>query len=241
MLSIQGLKLDGPNGGVDVSKVAQKEFVLKVLVKPPKLVYEWSAPELCFGYGRGGFSRAKVEMSTSSVSVSLSEISAQRTRLHVELSDKPTIDIGTQDWDKKQGRRARTKWIGLGDRDIGCEALPNSVRQIFLMARSHELILQHTLPKVQLELSKIQLADAPTVKRPLSEYNQLQKALAVANKKIRKEKMRGSDGARCDGCGLDADSGEDDVDVICGRCLYTACGSCEVHHCRGTCYCKKGW
>ena len=40
MLSIQGLKLDGPNGGVDVSKVAQKEFVLKVLVKPPKLVYE---------------------------------------------------------------------------------------------------------------------------------------------------------------------------------------------------------
>ena len=100
---------------------------------------------------------------------------------------------------------------------------------------------QHTLPKVQLELSKIQLADAPTVKRPLSEYDQLQKALAVANKKIRKEKMRGSDGARCDGCGLDADSGEDDVDVICGRCLYTACGSCEVHHCRGTCYCKKGW
>ena len=100
---------------------------------------------------------------------------------------------------------------------------------------------QHTLPKVQLELSKIQLAEAPTVKRPLSEYNQLQKALAVANKKIRKEKMRGSDGARCDGCGLDADSGEDDVDVICERCLYTACGSCEVHHSRGACYCKKGW
>ena len=48
-------------------------------------IEEWSAPELCFGYG-GGFSRAKVEMLTSSVSVSLSEISAQRTRLHVELS-----------------------------------------------------------------------------------------------------------------------------------------------------------
>lgn len=54
MLSIQGLKLDGPTGGVDVSKVAQKEFVLKVLVKPPKLVYETWPSAAGFAKWTGG-------------------------------------------------------------------------------------------------------------------------------------------------------------------------------------------
>ena len=59
MLSIQGLKLqlDGPNGGVDVSKVAQKEFVLKVLVKPPKLVYETWPFSFKFRHSAAGFAK----------------------------------------------------------------------------------------------------------------------------------------------------------------------------------------
>ena len=99
------------------------------------------------------------------------------------------------------------------------------------------------MPKVQLELSKEKLTAAPTQpKRPLSQYNQMQKALAAVNKKIRKEKMRGSDGDRCDGCGLQADDEDvDELEVICEKCLYTACDSCIVDHCHGTCYCKKGW
>ncbi|CAJ1343409.1 unnamed protein product [Effrenium voratum] len=231
-MNVASLQLDD---GLDLSKLAQQDFVLKVL--KDKLVYEWAAPE---PFSRS-FSRAKVEMSISSIKMKVSEISPLRTKVEVQLSQEPKVDIGLQDWDAKLGRRRRTKWLGLGKTDVGCEALPSGCRQICLKARSHELILCHTLPKVQEYLSKMKLTDPPPVKRPLSAYNQLQKALAVVNKKARKEKMRGSDGARCDGCGLEEEDEDcDELEIVCERCLYTACGNCVVDHCHGTCYCKKG-
>eukprot|EP00438_Fugacium_kawagutii_P026474 Skav202785 [mRNA] locus=scaffold326:529527:530252:+ [translate_table: standard] len=241
-MNVSSFKVDG----VDVSKLAKHDFVLKVLLgKSPKLVFEWAAPEIAlFGLSQD-FSRAKVEMETSSIEVTVSDISPIRTKVQVRLleCEMPKVDIGIQKWDAKLRRRCRTKWLSLGDVDVGCEALPSGCRQILLKARNHELVLNHTLPKVQEYLSKAKLADAPAAKRPLSSYNQMQKALAEINKKARKEKMRGSDGAKCDGCGMDEGEDFDELDlaVICERSLYTACDGCAVHHCRGTCYCKKGW
>ena len=237
-MNVSSLKLDGT---LDVSKLARQDFVLKVLVgkqaAPATLAYEWAAREPL----SLSFTRARVEMLVSNVTLSCAELSPHRTRVKVELSKEPRVDVGTQDWDAKLRRRCRTNWLCLGETDVGCEALPSGCRPMLLKARTHELVLNHTLSKVQEYLSKAKLANAPAVKRPLSTYNQLQKALAVANKKCKKEKMKGSDGARCDGCGGDEDEEGEELDVICERCLYTACDSCAVHHSRGACYCKKGW
>ncbi len=27
---------------------------------------------------------------------------------------------------------------------------------------------------------------------------------------------------------------------VCERCRYAACGDCQVHHSKGTCFCKNG-
>ena len=47
----------------------------------------------------------------------------------------------------------------------------------------------------------------------------------------------GSGGTHCDGCRADAEEAEDGLEV-CERCRYAACGDCQVHHSRGTCFCK---
>ena len=47
----------------------------------------------------------------------------------------------------------------------------------------------------------------------------------------------GSGGTHCDGCRADAEEAEDGL-TVCERCRYAACGDCQVHHSRGTCFCK---
>ncbi|CAE8649785.1 unnamed protein product [Polarella glacialis] len=184
-------------------------------------------------------SKVKVEMLASDVEVQLEQMSAQQTKVRVTLRFLPRIDHGMQKWDKKLRRRCRTEWLSLGDAPVGSAVLPTAAREALLSAMTHEVTLQHTLEKVQLELSKALLTAPPETKskRPLSWYNQLQKQLAQANKRARQEKLVGSNGEKYDGCGTEEDL-EDGF--VCDRCKYTCCGSCASDHCFGRCFCKRG-
>lgn len=217
------------------SSAALSGIVLKVLKgKEPKLVYEWGAQEMLSNM----LWKGKVEVSIANIDLELEQISAQQTRLRVALRQTPNVAHGMQRWDSKLRRRGRTEWFSSG---IGCAAVPHPLLKALGAASTHELTLQHSLAKVQLELSPVcsQVPPPPeSQKRPLSMYNQLQKQCAAANKraKTQRAKQTGSDGERCDGCG-DEDDLEDGV--VCGKCKYTCCGTCVGDHCHGTCFCKR--
>jgi hypothetical protein len=91
------------------------------------------------------------------------------------------------------------------------------------------------------------------IKRPAADMDLAKMSVAQINKMLRQmqegpgsgagssskapAREYGSGGAHCDGCRESAEDAEDGLEV-CERCQYAACGDCQVHHSRGTCFCK---
>lgn len=209
--------------------------------KNPKLVYEWEVREPF----SASIAKARVEVPVSMISeVSFEEISAQRNTLVVNLTSPPEVLLGEQTFNTQLRQRNRAEWFNQGEAMLGSACMPAELREALEHERCHKLHLKHTLQKIQGELHKVRgegllgLPAEPPTKRPLSEYNKMQKMLKEVNAKIKIQckEERGSNGTQCDGCGATEDT-EDFT--ICRRCLYTCCDICACDHCHGSCFCER--
>ena len=88
-----------------------------------------------------------------------------------------------------------------------------------------------------MDLGKMSVAHINKMLRQMQEGPATSKGSSSSSSKAAGSREYGSGGTHCDGCRADAEEAEDGLEV-CERCQYAACGDCQVHHSRGTCFCK---
>ena len=225
------------------------------------LVLEWGICDIIHGMHT---SRTKIELPLSACE----DASLAGGELSVRMKQPPQVHSGSQPFDRGKRQRGKTTWQEYSGGtlcdgkifELFCACRQSSSIKVNLknsdakIRKELESLLEPTAAGKAKAKSSTGSTPLTGGKRPIGDMEMSKMSAAHINKMLRQmqqgppssskgassaslDREFGSGGTHCDGCRTDAEEADDGL-TVCERCQYAACGDCQVHHSRGTCFCK---